>query len=144
MDQEQRELVRTSFAKIALNPDMAAAMFYARAFTISPGLRRLFKIDMVEQGTKLMKMLATFVDNLDQFDQISPLIRDLGRRHIGYGVKQADYDVFEAALLWTFEKVLGKDFTPAVRSAWAACYLTLAREMKEGDDRLIETSDPRL
>ena len=144
MDEEQRELVRTSFTKIALNPDMAAAMFYARAFTIDPGLRQLFKIDMVEQGRKLMEMLATVVDNLHKFDQISPVIRDLGRRHVGYGVKQADYDVFEAALLWTFEKVLGKDFTPAVRGAWAACYQTLAREMKEGDDRLIETSDPRL
>ncbi len=130
MDQEQCELVRASFAKIALNPDMAAAMFYARVFTINPSLRSLFKIDMTEQGKKLMQMLATVVDNLHQFDQILPAIRNLGRRHAGYGVKDADYDTLETALLWAFGMVLGEEFTPAVRSAWAACYQTLAEEMK--------------
>ena len=83
MDQEQCELLRVSFAKIVRNADMAAAMFYARLFTTNPALRALFKIDMVEQGKKLMAMLATVVDNLHQFDQIVPTVRELGRQHVG-------------------------------------------------------------
>jgi hemoglobin-like flavoprotein len=130
LDQEQCELVRASFAKIARNPDATAAMFYARVFTTNPVLRSLFKIDMVEQGRKLMAMLATVVDNLHQFEEIRPLIYDLGRRHVGYGVKQTDCETLEAALLWSLEKVLGPDFTPAVGEAWTECYWTLATEMK--------------
>jgi hemoglobin-like flavoprotein len=130
LDQEQCELVRVTFAKIALNPDMAAAMFYARVFTTNPALRALFRIEMIEQGKKLMDTLSVFIDNLHQFDEIRPAVRDLGRRHVGYGVKDADYDTLEAALLWTIEKVLGADFTPAVGDAWLACYRTLAVEMK--------------
>src|SRR5271169_5958066 len=130
LDQEQCELVRVTFAKIARNPDMAAAMFYARVFTTNPALRALFKIDMIEQGKKLMDTLTAFIDNLHQFEQIRPAVRDLGRRHVGYGVKDADYDTLEAALLWTIEKVLGADFTPAVGDAWTECYRTLAVEMK--------------
>jgi len=130
LDQEQCELLRVSFAKIVRNADMAAAMFYARLFTTNPALRALFKIDMVEQGKKLMAMLATVVDNLHQFDQIVPTVRELGRQHVGYGVKGADYDTMEAALVWAFDKVLGADFTPAVRDAWTTCYRTLAAEMR--------------
>jgi hemoglobin-like flavoprotein len=130
LNQEQCELVRVTFAKIALNPDMAAAMFYARVFSTNPALRGLFKIDMIEQGKKLMDTLTVFIDNLHQFEQIRTAVRDLGRRHFGYGVKYADYDTLETALLWTIEKVLGADFTPAVGDAWTECYRTLAVEMK--------------
>jgi Globin len=80
LDQEQCELVRVTFAKIARNPDMAAAMFYARVFTTNPALRPLFKIDMIEQGKKLMDTLTAFIDNLHHFEQIRPAVRDLGRR----------------------------------------------------------------
>ena len=41
-----------------------------------------------------------------------------------------DYDTVAAALLGTLEAALGEDFTPAVRSAWVACYSALAGEMK--------------
>ena len=131
MNPEEQEMVRASFAKIAARPDMTAAMFYARVFVTDPNLRSLFKIDMIEQGKKLMAMLAVVVDNLHQFEAIRPTIRDLGRRHEAYGVKPADYDTIETALLWAFGKVLGDDFTPPVQRAWTACYRMLAAEMME-------------
>jgi nitric oxide dioxygenase len=131
LNPEQQEIVRASFAKIAEQPDMAAAMFYARVFITDPGMRSLFKIDMIEQGRKLMAMLAMVVDDLHRFEAIRPTIRELGRRHVGYGVKPADYDTLEAAMLWAFAKVLGDAFTPAVRDAWTACYRMLAAEMKD-------------
>jgi hemoglobin-like flavoprotein len=127
---EQQEIVQASFAKIAAQADATAAMFYARVFITDPGLRSLFKIDMIEQGKKLMAMLAAVVDNLHQFEAIRSTVHDLGRRHEAYGVKPADYDTLESALLWAFAKVLGDEFTPTVRDAWTACYRMLAAEMK--------------
>jgi nitric oxide dioxygenase len=131
LNPEEQEIVRASFAKIAAQADMTAAMFYARVFVTDPNLRSLFKIDMIEQGRKLVAMLQIVVDNLHQFEAIRPTIRDLGRRHAGYGVKPADYDTLEAALLWSFGKVLGDDFTPAARGAWTKCYRMLAVEMQD-------------
>jgi hemoglobin-like flavoprotein len=130
MDQQQQHLVRTSFAKVAQIADTAAAMFYERLFTIDPTLRPLFKGDIVVQGRLLIAMIQTAVENLHQLDQILPAVRDLGRRHAGYGVKAADYDTVAGALLGTLEQALGPEFTPAVRDAWGACYQTLAGEMK--------------
>jgi hemoglobin-like flavoprotein len=77
-----------------------------------------------------MTMIETAVENVHQLDQILPAVRDLGRRHAGYGVKAADYDTVAGALRGTLEQALGSEFTPAVRDAWVAYYQTLAGEMK--------------
>jgi hemoglobin-like flavoprotein len=130
MTPEQQTLVRGSFAKVAPIAAQAAAMFYDRLFALDPALRPLFKGDMTEQGQKLMAMIGTAVANLHRLGDIVPAVRDLGRRHGGYGVKDTDYDTVADALLWTLEQGLGADFTPATRDAWVACYGVLAGEMK--------------
>jgi hemoglobin-like flavoprotein len=130
MNGAQQELVRTTFARLAVMPDVAGALFYERLFAANPAFRPLFKNDMRIQGVKLMTMLALVVYNLPQPGEFLPAIRDLAMRHVEYGVKLADYDALREALLWTLEQVLGDDFTPAVRDAWTVCYDDLANEMK--------------
>jgi hemoglobin-like flavoprotein len=127
---EQQELVRTTFATLAVMPEVAGALFYERLFAANPSFRSLFKNDMRIQGVKLMTMLAIVVYNLPEPGQILPAIRDLAVRHVEYGVKLADYDALREALLWTLEQALGKDFRPSVREAWTVCYDELADEMK--------------
>jgi hemoglobin-like flavoprotein len=90
----------------------------------------LFKGDMAEQGRKLMAMIGTAVANLRRIDTIVPAVQQLGKRHAGYGVNDADYETVGAALLWTLETGLGDAFTPPVREAWTVCYVTLANVMK--------------
>ena len=130
MNAAQQELVRTTFARLAVMPEVAAALFYERLFAINPSFRSLFTHDMRIQGVKLMSMLAMVVYNLPEPGQVLPAIRDLAVRHVDYGVKLADYDALREALLWALEQALEKDFTPAVRKAWTVCYDELASEMK--------------
>jgi hemoglobin-like flavoprotein len=132
MTPEQKSLVRESFAKVAPIAPAVAAMFYDRLFELDPSLRPLFRIDMKEQGRKLIAMIVTAVGNLDRLDEIVPAVRDLGKRHAGYGVLDAHYDTIASALLWTFEQRLGSGFTPATKEAWIACYGVLAGVMKAG------------
>ena len=130
MNAAQQELVQTTFARLAVMPEVAGALFYERLFTTNPGFRPLFKNDMRIQGVKLMTMLAMVVYNLPQPDQVSIAIRDLAVRHAEYGVKLDDYDALREALVWTLEQALGEDLTPAAREAWTVCYDELADEMK--------------
>jgi len=126
----QQGLVRMTFAKLAVMPEVSAALFYERLFAANPDFRPLFKNDMRIQGVKLMSMLAMVVYNLPEPGRVLPAIRDLALRHVGYGVKLADYHALGEALLWTLEQALGEDFTPAVQEAWMVCYDELASEMK--------------
>jgi len=131
VDATQQELVRTTFAKLAVMPEVAGALFYERLFATNPNFRLLFKNDMRVQGVKLMTMLAMVVYNLPEPGRVSSAIGDLAVRHVEYGVKLTDYDALREALLWTLEQALGQDLTPAVRDAWTVCYNELADEMKK-------------
>src|SRR5271157_3241864 len=91
MDQNQQALVRASFAKVAPIGDQAGAMLYENMFAIEPDLRRLFKIDIATQGAKLMAVLKTAIANVDRLDAVMPTVRELGRKHVGYGVTEKDY-----------------------------------------------------
>jgi nitric oxide dioxygenase len=84
-----------------------------------------------EQIQKLMATLNVAVNGLKRLDTIVPVVQELGRRHVGYGVKDEYYDTVGAALLWTLEQGLGPDFTPDCKAAWAACYGLVSTTMKD-------------
>ena len=82
----QKTLVQESFATIAPIADDAAVLFYRRLFEMDPSLQGMFRGDMAEQRKKLMQMLTAAVKGLDRLDQLVPVVKELGRRHAGYGV----------------------------------------------------------
>ena len=131
MTPEQKKLVQQSFAKVLPIKEQAAELFYGRLFELDPSLRPMFKGDMKRQGAMLMSVLAMAVNGLDRLHAIVPAVEALGRRHVGYGVRDEHYETVGAALLWTLEKGLGTAFTPETRAAWAACYGLLAGVMKD-------------
>lgn len=130
MKPEQIELVKASWAKVAPIAEQAAELFYGKLFELNPAFKSLFKTDMKEQGRKLMAMLNTAVNSLDKIETIVPVVQDMGRRHVAYGVKDEDYDTVGAALLWTLEQGLGEGFTTEVKNAWADTYTLVATTMK--------------
>lgn len=132
MTPQEIQLVRDSFHKIAPIADQAAALFYTRLFELDPALRVLFHGDMAAQGRKLMQALALCVGSLDRLAAIVPAVRELGRRHVAYHVRDEHYETVGAALLWTLEKGLGPDFTADTRAAWSKVYWVLAETMKTG------------
>jgi hemoglobin-like flavoprotein len=132
MTNEQIKLVQDSFRKVAPIAETAAQLFYARLFELDPDLELLFKGNLSEQGRKLMQMLGVAVSSLDRMDQLLPVVRSLGTRHVSYGVRDKDYDTVGQALLWTLQKGLGEAFTPDVEAAWSNVYTTLASEMQTG------------
>jgi hemoglobin-like flavoprotein len=133
----QIALVQRSFAVIAPIADDAAVLFYQRLFEIDPSLKTMFSGDMAEQRRKLMQMLTAAVKGLQRLDRLVPVLEDLGRRHIGYGVTDQHYDTVGAALLWTLEKGLGRAFTPEMKEAWAAVYGVLADTMRNAAARQL-------
>ena len=71
------------------------------------------------------------VSSLDNLGALGKTVEDLGRRHAGYGVKDAHYDSVGVALLWTLEQGLGAAWTPEAAGAWNTI---LARGYQGGTD----------
>jgi hemoglobin-like flavoprotein len=136
MTPEQKRLVRDTWKQVAPIADAAAGMFYRRLFEIDPTTRGLFRgTDMVAQRKKLLQTLAFAISGLDDLDALASKVEDLGRRHAGYGVTDAQYDSVGAALLWTLEQGLGPAWTPAVSAAWTEVYQLLSGIMRNAAAR---------
>jgi nitric oxide dioxygenase len=124
------DLIRTSWSGVEPIADTAAGLFYGRLFELDPAIERLFRrTDMAAQRKILMQTLTVVVKSLDKLEQLVPAVQALGRRHAGYGVREAHYATVGEALLWTLEQGLGATFTPPVRAAWAEAYGILASVM---------------
>jgi hemoglobin-like flavoprotein len=130
MTPEKIALVQSTWAKVVPIKETAAELFYGKLFELDPSLRALFKSDIREQGRKLMAMIGTAVGGLNNLGALVPAVKDLGKRHVGYGVKPEDYTTVATALLWTLEKGLGDAFTPQVKEAWTETYMVLAKTMQ--------------
>lgn len=132
MEPHQKQLIKESWEKLRPEAERAAELFYMRLFNEDPALRELFKGDISEQGERLMAMLGTAVEKLDGVEEMAPMIRDLGRRHAGFGVEPEHYESFCDALFWALHTVLGADFYPEVEEAWTTLFDFLVDTMKEG------------
>ena len=130
MTPEQIKLVQSSWEQVKPISEKAAELFYGKLFELNPDFKALFPNDMVEQGRKLMAMINTAVNSLNNLEAVVPAVEEMGKRHVGYGVKDEDYDVVGEALLWTLGAGLGDAFTDDVKGAWTETYVVLSTTMK--------------
>ena len=125
------KLVQHSWAQVLPIAPIAAELFYGHLFVADPTLIPLFRGNMRAQGEKRMSMIGVAVGKLDDLDKLVPVMRGLGQRHTGYGVRAQHYDTVGAALLTTLEQGLGEAFSPEVRAAWTEVYALVAQTMQE-------------
>ncbi|MDD1781188.1 globin domain-containing protein [Enterovibrio sp. ZSDZ35] len=127
---QQVTLITQSFKKVEPISLKAAEIFYDTLFSYDPTLKRLFKGDMKQQGRKLMAMVSAAVNSLDSPDTLVPILKELAKRHVSYGVKPSHFTPVCNALLHTLKVGLGDEFTPQVRDAWATMLHFVADTMK--------------
>jgi hemoglobin-like flavoprotein len=134
----QKKLIQDTWAQVVPVADQAAAIFYQRLFEIDPSTRALFDTtDMMQQRKKLVQILAVAVSSLDNLGALGKTVEDLGRRHAGYGVKDAHYDSVGVALLWTLEQGFGAAWTPEAAVAWKEVYGLLSSIMRNTQQAAI-------
>jgi hemoglobin-like flavoprotein len=131
MSPEQVQAVQNSFRTLEPVAESAMMKFYDRLFEVDPTLRTMFRSSREEQAKKLAMVVGVVVKSLDRPEQILGAVKELGRRHLDYGVTDAHYDAVGAALLWTLEQGLGDAFTPEVKDGWTSAYGLLAGIMRE-------------
>ena len=128
----QVELVQGSWRSVQLVGDTAAEMFYGKLFSLDASLRPLFRNDLHDQGRSLTAMISVAVHSLGRPEKILTAVRQLGARHLAYGVREEHYAHVRLALLWTLEQTLGEAYSAELAAAWGAAYDFLAGAMLEG------------
>jgi nitric oxide dioxygenase len=132
MTPDQITLVQSTFSQLAHDADGVARAFYTRLFEIDPSLRAMFAEDMTEQRGRLMRMIGMAVSGLGRIEALLPALRELGARHVRYGVEDHHYATVGQALLETLRAGLGHHFTPQVQEAWATAFTAISSTMQAG------------
>src|SRR6516162_7307548 len=128
----QKRLVRESLDSMQEYETSVVVLFYGRLFEIAPETRALFKIDIREQSQKLVETLRLTIEALDKFDELLPVLAELGRKHVGYGVQPYQYEQLRSALLWALGQALGLEFDRETRAAWDQLLSMISAVMLDG------------
>ena len=127
----QISIVQDSFRQVEPIAEQAADIFYTTLFEYDPALKPLFKTDIKAQGKKLMMTLKVAVNGLNDLNKLVHVLHQLAERHVGYGIKAADFTPVGNALLHTLKTGLGDAFTSELREAWVQVIHLVATTMKE-------------
>ena len=130
MTKEQILLVKKTWSIFReIDPVLVGDVFYSKLFFDMPSLEKLFHTSKEEQSRKLIEMFNVIVGRLDNLEELTEEIKQLAIRHVQYGVKEYHYKAVGAALLWTLQQGLGKDWDEEIKEAWASCFNILSTTM---------------
>ncbi|MBE1534758.1 globin domain-containing protein [Actinomadura algeriensis] len=123
--------LKNNFALVGANGIDVAEYFYADLFEKNPRLRPLFTGAMAKQHEKLLTALSHIVASVDDEGELVPYLRDLGRRHNGFGVVADYYPHVGASLLATLAYFSGPEWNDDLEQDWTAAYGVVAQVMQE-------------
>jgi len=132
MTPEQIALVQSSFRQLGPQLPAMTKRFYQELFSRDPSLQALFTAEWTVQEVRFAEKLTEIVRAMPRLDDLLNLTRELGARHVGYGVQVSYYPIVGDSLLAALGAVLGDSFDATTREAWAVGYNLVAETMLEG------------
>lgn len=104
-------------------------------FPFSPdGATRMSALLYKKHVAGVVKSVHDAVQNLDNLEELLPILEALGKRHNNYGVKKEHYDIVGAAFLWTLEAALSPTglWNQEAKEQWTAVWGAVAGTMQKG------------
>ncbi|GMH99379.1 hypothetical protein TrST_g8947 [Triparma strigata] len=86
----------------------------------------------LEHAAKVIGAVDLAVKSLDDLETLAPILEDLGKKHVRYGVVTGHYDLVGNALIDTLKEALGEQWTEDVKGAWLVVW-GLVRQTMDPD-----------
>jgi serine phosphatase RsbU (regulator of sigma subunit) len=134
--------VQRSFDLVSQRSDEFAELFYRHLFADWPDVAPLFAdVELVSQRKKLFATMTLVVSHLDRVDVVHPVLAELGKRHVGYGVTNGFYEAFEVTFLKTLAESLPSDWNRDLEASWRTALGQISQVMMtSGRGRAAEES----
>ena len=122
------DLLETSLAQLSDRKTEFTDYFYSTLFSDYPQVQPLFKnTSMNEQAKKLFASLVLIVNNLKKPQALTATLKDLGTRHIEYGVFPEHYPMVGSTLLKSMSATLKDRWTPELAAVWTEAYSAITK-----------------
>ena len=99
--------------------------FYAQLFTMDNEIRAMFPAAMDVQRRRFfaaLSQIAAAQDSPQDRDQLEPYLRELGRAHRKFGVRERHYEVFRRALIATLQRFAAPSWNETAKHAWETAF----------------------
>ncbi len=123
--------IRSSFAKISVEPRALAGRFYTELFAAAPQLRGLFPADLTSLQGHFEAALALVIRNLEEMRTLEQPLRDLGAQHVRWGAKPEDYALVREALIRAI-RLSSADWSETIEADWRRAITAIAVPMLQG------------
>mmetsp|Transcript_36930 Transcript_36930/g.86549 ORF Transcript_36930/g.86549 Transcript_36930/m.86549 type:complete len:1416 (-) Transcript_36930:112-4359(-) len=115
-------------------PEAAGLFPFGRAQGFDPKGDLSRNTALVTHAVGVVNTVATAVGMLDNLPKLGPVLKDLGAKHVKYGVKAEHYPIVGGAFLKTLEMGLGEAYTPEVTAAYTAMWKIVAKTMQDDEE----------
>ena len=89
----------------------------------------MFPVQMTGQRDKLVAALGAIVSNVDNLDDVMPLLEQLGRDHRRFSVVTEHYTQLGGSLMATLKRFLGPAWDAELADTWSQAYGLIAKVM---------------
>lgn len=130
LTEREIKLIKNSWGELrGVKPEIIGDVFYRKLFIDIPEVKKLFTTSSEEQSKKLIDMLSLIVARLERLNELTEDIKQLAKRHVGYGVTAKHYEYVGSALVWTLQQALRESWNDELQNAWVHCYTILSGAM---------------
>ncbi len=134
--------VQKSFDVVTADADEFSDLFYQRLFADHPEVKSLFGgVDLQRQRQKLFAMMTILVSHLDRVEVVHPVLSELGRRHVAYGVTSSFYPAFVETFLAILSERGLPDWDDTLAASWRAALEQLSDVMIDAATRAEAGAD---
>src|SRR5436305_9024495 len=119
-DDAARNPAQVSFWLLEPVADAAMTYFYAQLFTMDTEIRAMFPAAMDVQRRRFfaaLSQIATAQESQEDRDRLVPYLRELGRAHRKFGVRERHYEVFRRALIATLQRFAAPSWNETAKHA---------------------------
>ena len=96
--------------------------FYAQLFTMDTEIRAMFPAAMDVQRRRFFAALSRIAAAQDDRGQLVPYLRELGRAHRKFGVRERHYEVLRRALIATLQRFAAPNWNETAKHAWETAF----------------------
>ncbi len=124
------DVLERSFDQVAPHAQDLVSRFYERLFEKYPDVRPMFEgTDINAQKQKLLASLKLVIGNLRKPDVLEESLKELGRRHQGYGAVEAHYQAVAETLIGVMKEIVGSQWNSEIEQAWTKALSKIAEIM---------------
>lgn len=126
---ETMKLVKSTSPILKVKGQQITECFYRQLFEAYPGLLDIFNVEKIQQGKQQSALAFTLyqaAENIDQLEEILPVVRHIAHKHKSLQVKPEHYPIVGKYLLKSMKEVLGNTLTEEMINAWKEAYDVIA------------------